>query len=139
MDNAAIPSIEAIIREYIESKDLSYMAGKKRIDAEKEYNRLLTKYNGESKTYSLEQANRIFKAYHDMHRYEEQASSAQSRFQESERQLREVGEILFQASITAEMPITPADGSAPVVKEITVNFNHGNVVVSQSSVNSYIS
>ncbi|HEX2629973.1 MAG TPA: hypothetical protein VHM26_13200 [Chitinophagaceae bacterium] len=138
MDNVAIPSIEAIIREYIESKEMSYVAGKKRIDAEKEYNRLLTKYNGESKTYSLDQANRIYKAFHDMHHYEELASSAQTRFLESERQLREVGEILFHASITAEMPITPADGSAAVMKEITVNFNHGNVVVSQSAISSYI-
>jgi hypothetical protein len=139
MDNVAIPSIEAIIREYIESKELSFVSGKKRIDSEKEYNRLLTKYNGESKTYSLEQANKIYRAYHDMHRYEQQASSAQARFLEAERQLREVGDILFQATITAEMPITPSDGSAPVVKEITVNFHSGNVVVSQSSVNSYMS
>jgi hypothetical protein len=137
--NTTIPSIEAIIREYLESKELSFVSGKKRIDSEKEYNRLLTKYNGESKTYSLEQANKIYKAYHDMHTYEQQASSAQARFLEAERQLREVGDILFQATITAEMPITPADGSAAVVKEITVNFHSGNVVVSQSSVNSYMS
>ena len=138
MDNT-IASIEAIIREYLESKDLSFVSGKKRIDSEKEYNRLLTKYNGESKTYSLEQANRIYKAYHDMHTYEQQASSAQARFLEAERLLREVGDILFQATITAEMAITPADGSAAVMKEITVNFHSGNVVVSQSAVNSYMS
>jgi hypothetical protein len=137
--NNITPSIEAIIREYLESKDLSFVSGKKRIDAEKEYNRLLTKYNGESKTYSLEQANRIYKAYHDMHTYEQQASAAQARFLDAERQLREVGDILFQATITAEMAITPADGSAAIVKEITVNFHSGNVVVSQSAMNSYMS
>lgn len=49
----AYSSVENIIKEYLEHKDRSIQFGKKRMDAEKEYNKLLTKYNGESKNYSL--------------------------------------------------------------------------------------
>jgi hypothetical protein len=129
MNNSPVPSVENIIREYIENKERSFVYGKKKIDAEKEYNRLLTKYNGESKTYSLEQANKIYKAYHDMITFGEEAVAAQSRFLESEEKLREIGRILFEASITADIPITPLNGDAPAIREITITYNNGAVIV----------
>ena len=123
-------TIETIIKNYLEHKERSFVYGKKSVDAEKEYNRLLTKYNGESKTYSLEQANRIYKAYHDMIGYTEEARVAKERFIEAEEQLREAGRILFDASITAEIPITPVNGEAPGIREVTVAFDNGSVIVS---------
>lgn len=122
--------VETIIRNYIEQKERSYTYGKKRMDAEKEYNRLLTKYNGESKTYSLEQANRIYKAYQDMIAFGEESSVAQARFIEAEENLRELGRILFQATITAEIPTTPVNGETPGIREVTISYDNGAVIVS---------
>jgi hypothetical protein len=122
--------VETIIRNYIEQKEKSYSYGKKRMDAEKEYNRLLTKYNGESKTYSLEQANRIYKAYQDMIAFGEESGIAQSKFMEAEENLRELGRILFQATITAEIPTTPVNGEAPGIREVTISYDNGAVIVS---------
>ena len=127
-------TIETIIKDYLEHKQKSFVYGKKSVDAEKEYNRLLTKYNGESKTYSLEQANRIYKAYHDMRAYGEEAKIAQASFMEAEERLREAGEILFNASITAEIPITPVNGETPGIREVTVAFDNGSVIVSSVAV-----
>lgn len=122
--------VENIIRNYIEQKEKSFTYGKKRMDAEKEYNRLLTKYNGESKTYSLEQANRIYKAYQDMIVFGEESTVAQSKFLEAEESLRELGRILFQATITAEIPTTPVNGEAPGIREVTISYDNGAVIVS---------
>jgi hypothetical protein len=132
MNTTPVLTIETIIKEYLEHKERSFVYGKKRVDAEKEYNKLLTKYNGESKTYSLEQANRIYKAYHDMIAYGDEATIAHARFMEAEERLREAGHILFEASITAEIPITPVNGEAPGIREVTVAFDNGSVIVSHS-------
>ena len=134
MSNIPAITIETIIKDYLEHKERSFVFGKKRMDAEKEYNRLLTKYNGESKTYSLEQANRIYKAHNDMLAYGEEAAVAHDRFMEAEERLREAGRILFDASITAEIPITPVNGEAPGIREVTVAFDNGSVIVSSVAV-----
>lgn len=104
----AFSSVENIIKEYLEHKESSIRFGKKRMDAEKEYNKLLTKYNGESKNYSLQQADSIYKAYMDMISFGQESEKAEKIFLEAEHKLREVGEILFEATITAEIPVTPS-------------------------------
>ena len=129
MDNVAIPSIEAIIREYIESKETSYAAGKKRIDAEKEYNKLLTICGGEEKRFSLAEADKIYKAYHEILINEEQSKLAESRFEDSYEKLKELGRVLFHASITADITIPPVNGGFPTTKQVTVTFPHGEVLV----------
>jgi hypothetical protein len=133
-----IITVETIIKDYLEQKERSFAYGKKRVDAEKEYNRLLTKYNGESKTYSLEQANRIYKAHNDMIVFGEEAAIAHTRFMEAEERLREAGRILFDASITAEIRIAPLNGDSPSIREVTVAFDNGSVIVSSVAVNASI-
>ncbi len=130
MNANPVPVVGTIIKEYLEHKEKSFFYGKKRMDAEKEYNRLLTKYNGESKTYSLEQANRIYRAYHDMLTYSEESTAAQNRFIEAEERLRELGRILFDATITAEITTTSVNGEIPHIKEVTIVYDNGQVIVS---------
>ncbi len=131
MHNGSVPTIENIIKDYIEHRDKSLYYGKKRIDAEKEYNKLLTKYDGEEKHYSLENANNIYKAYCDMIAFGEESVSAQNRFLESEEKLKEIGQILFEATITADIAMTPAiNGGMPGTRTVRVTYNHGQVMVS---------
>ena len=73
-------SLESIIKDYLEQKQRSINFGKKRLESEKEYNRLLTKYDGEAKHYSLDHADKIYKAYHEMIANGDEASSAQELF-----------------------------------------------------------
>lgn len=130
MTTQAFSSVENIIKEYLEHKDRSIQFGKKRMDAEKEYNKLLTKYNGESKNYSLQQADSIYKAYMDMISFGQESAKAEKIFLEAEHKLREVGEILFEASITAEIPVTPPiNGQAPATRQVTVAYENGLVIV----------
>jgi hypothetical protein len=123
-------SVENIIKDYLENKEKSALYGKKRLDSEKEYNKLLTKYNGEAKHYSLDQADKIYKAYLEMLANGEESSLAQARFAEAEEKLREVGRILFEATITAEISIGPAGGELPTRRSVRVDYHNGQVVVS---------
>ena len=100
------------------------------MDAEKEYNKLLTTCNGGSKNYRLDEADTIYRAYQNMISYGEEADIARNRFIEMEQKLKEIGEILFEASITAEIPIHSLDGNSHSTKTITVAFNNGQVIVS---------
>ena len=122
--NSNILSVENIIKDYLEHKERSIFYGKKRLDAEKEYNKLLTTYNGEAKHYSLDQADRIYKAYLSMSDNAEQSAQAQEKFIEAEEKLKEVGRILFEATITAEI------GESPAIRSVRVDYHNGQVVVS---------
>ena len=124
-----IASVETIIRDYIEHRERSQFYGRKKLDAEKEYNKLLAKFNGEENFYSLDQANTIYKAYQDMIINGEQSTIAQSKFAEAEEKLIEVGRILFEATINAEIEIESMRGE-PTRIAVRVDYRNGNVVVS---------
>jgi len=124
-----IASVETIIRDYIEHRERSQFYGRKKLDAEKEYNKLLAKFNGEENFYSLDQANTIYKAYQDMIINGEQSTIAQSKFAEAEEKLIEVGRILFEATINAEIEVESMRGEATRVA-VRVDYRNGNVVVS---------
>ena len=124
-----IASVETIIRDYIEHRERSQFYGRKKLDAEKEYNKLLAKFNGEENFYSLDQANTIYKAYQDMIINGEQSTIAQSKFAEAEEKLIEVGRILFEATINAEIEVESMRGE-PTRVAVRVDYRNGNVVVS---------
>jgi hypothetical protein len=124
-----IVSVENIIREYIEHRERSKFYGRKKMDAEKEYNKLLAKFNGEENHYNLDQANTIFKAYQDMIINGEQSTIAQAKFVEAEEKLVEVGRILFEATINAEIEVDSMRGE-PVRIAVRVDYRNGNVIVS---------
>jgi len=130
MNANTVPGVETLIKDYMECKDKSLFFGKKRMDAEKEYNKLLTKYNGEVKSYSLEQANSIYKTYFDMLAFGEEAKKAETRFFEAEEKLKELGRILFDATISAQIFITPMNGDTPYTKTVTVTYDNGQVILS---------
>ena len=123
-------SIEQSILEYIEYKERSMLFGKKRLDAEKEYNRMLTGYTGESKNYTLDQANKIYSCYLEMQHFGSEAEAAAERFQAAEEKLREIGQILFEASISADIP-NPAETNedGPGWRTVTVAYHNGQVSV----------
>ena len=130
MQTSPNPGIETVIRDYIDNRERFLFYGKKKIDAEKEYNRLLTKYNGEEKLYTLDHANSIYRAYCDMIAYGEQAAQAQTNFMLSEEKLKEIGQILFEATITADIAMTPSiNGNSPVSRMVRVVYNNGQVMV----------
>ena len=130
MHTNSYPGIEAIIKDYIESRERSLYFGKMKIDAEKEYNKLLAKSGGEEKLYTLEHANSIYKAYCDMIAYGEQSTHAQTSFLQSEERLKEVGRILFEATITADISMVPAiNGETPICRPVRVVYNNGQVMV----------
>jgi hypothetical protein len=124
-----IVSVENIIREYIEHRERSKFYGRKKLDAEKEYNKLLAKFNGEENHYNLDQANTIYKAYQDMIINGEQSTIAQAKFVEAEEKLVEVGKILFEATINAEIEVDSMRGE-PVRIAVRVDYRNGNVIVS---------
>ena len=130
MQTPSYTDIETVIRDYIDNRERFLFFGKKKIDAEKEYNRLLTKYNGEEKLYTLDHANSIYQAYCDMKAYGEQATHAQANFILSEEKLKEIGQILFEATITADIAMTPPiNGGTPVSRMVRVVYNNGQVMV----------
>jgi hypothetical protein len=124
-----IISVENIIREYIEHLERSQIYGRKKMDAEKEYNKLLAKFNGEETHYNLDQANTIYKAYQDMIINGEQSTIAQAKFVEAEEKLVEVGRILFEATINAEIEVDSMRGE-PTRIAVRVDYRNGNVIVS---------
>ena len=130
MTNPQVPGIESIIRDYIDQREKSFYYGKKKLDAEKEYNKLLTKYDGEEKHYRIENANAIYRAYHDMISFGHESEKAQNSFQETEEKLKEIGRILFEATITADIAMTPGiNGSNPGIRSVRVTYNNGQVMV----------
>src|SRR5688572_33398997 len=92
-------SVETIIKDYIEHRERSQFHGRKKLDAEKEYNKLLAKFNGHDNHFNLEQADTIYKAYQEMITNGELSTVAHAKFAAAEEKLIEVGRILFEATI----------------------------------------
>ena len=125
----AISEVEKIIQDYIEQKQKSHYYHKRKNDAEKEYNKLLVSCGGEEKNFSLEEADKIYRAFKEMQVNEEHLKNAEDKFNEADENLKELGSILFQASITADIMIPPINGEGIVSKQVTVSFPNGQVLV----------
>ncbi|HJS54594.1 MAG TPA: hypothetical protein VJ765_08630 [Chitinophagaceae bacterium] len=121
--------VEKLIIDFIEQRQKSLYHHKKKTDAEKEYNKLLANSGGEEKNFSLEQADKIYKAYQEILKNEEQSKLAENRFEESYAKLKELGQILFYATITADVIIPPVNGGVPAAKQVMVTFPNGEVNV----------
>lgn len=121
--------VEKIISDYIEQKQKSQYYHRKKNDAEKEYNKLLVNFGGEAKNFSLEEANKIYHAFREIQINEEQLKSAEDKFNEADEKLKELGHILFHATITANIMIPPVNGENVVSKQITVSFPNGQALV----------
>ena len=121
--------IEKIIQDYIEQQQKSNYYHKKKSDAEKEYNKLLVSAGGESKVFSLEEANKIYKAFKDIEVNEEHLKAAEDKFNEADQKMIELGQILFHATITADIIIPPVNGAQVITKQVTISFPNGQVVV----------
>ena len=121
--------VEKLIVDYIEQQQRSLYHQRKKIDAEKEYNKLLTIFGGEEKNFSLEEADKIYKAHQEILVNEEKSKLAEAKFNESYEKLRELGRVLFHASITADIVIPPVNGGLTTSKRVTVTFPNGEVFV----------
>lgn len=121
--------VEKIIRDYIEQQRKSQYYHRKKNDAEKEYNKLLVNFGGEAKNFSLEEANKIYQAFREIQINEEQLKSAEDKFNAADEKLKELGHILFHATITANIMIPPVNGEEVVSKQITVSFPNGQALV----------
>jgi hypothetical protein len=121
--------VEKMIFDYIEQRQLSLHHHKRKTDAEKEYNKLLANSGGEEKIFSLDQANKIYKAYQEILTNEQQSKQAEDRYNQSYENLKELGRILFYANITAEITMPSLNGGGPVAKQVTVSFPNGEVFV----------
>ena len=133
-EKISAPRLEDIIREFLIYKEQSLSFGRKKLDAQKAYNRQLSEYSGEVKHYSLAQAEKIYRSYQDMQKYAAEAETASNQFQLAEQRLQEVGAILFEATITAEIEVGSGkaeleDDTAAVKKTVTVSFNNGHIIV----------
>lgn len=129
MNMNSVSEVEKIIQDYVEQKQRSHYYHKKKNDAEKEYNKLLVTYGGEAKNFSLEEANKIYRAFKEMQINEELSKSAEDEFNEADEKLKELGSILFHASITADILIPPVNGESVISKRVTVSFPNGQAVV----------
>ena len=130
--NAMIPNnstVERLIVDYLEQQQKSLYHHKKKTDAEKEYNKLLAISGGEEKNFSLDEADRIYKAYQDMMVNDEQSKLAESRFNESYEKLKDLGRVLFYASVTADIIVPPVNGGLASQKKVTVTFPNGEVFI----------
>ena len=125
----SVSEVEKIIQDYIEQKQKSLYYHKKKNDAEKEYNKLLVTYGGEEKNFSLEEASKIYRAFKEMQINEENLKNAEDKFNEADEKLKELGSILFHASITANITIPPINGEGVISKQVTVSFPNGQALV----------
>ena len=121
--------VEKLIVDYIGQQQKHLYHHKKKNDAEKEYNKLLTICGGEEKRFSIDEADKIYRAYQEILLNEEQSKLAESRFEESYQKLKELGRVLFHASITADITIPPVNGGVSITKQVTVTFPNGEVLV----------
>jgi hypothetical protein len=122
-------NLEKTIKDYIVLQEMFRLYSKKRNDLEKEYNKLLTNYNDGEKNYTLEQADNIYKVYSEMISCEEQAKIANDNFNEAEIELIKIGQILYEASVHAEISLPAINGTPARTKSIVVVFNNGGVTV----------
>jgi len=125
----SVTEVERLIQDYIEQKQKSHYYHKRKNDAEKEYNKLLVSCGGEEKNFSLEEANKIYQAFKEMQVNEEHLKHAEDKFNEADEKLKELGSILFHASITANLIIPPINGEGIISKQITVSFPNGQALV----------
>jgi len=121
--------IEKIIQDYIEQQRKSNYYHRKKTDAEKEYNKLLVSSGGETKNFSLEEANKIYNAFKEIEVNEEYFKEAENKFNEADEKMKELGHILFHATISAEITIPPVNGEQVITKQVTISFPNGQVVV----------
>ncbi len=121
--------IEKTIKDYIELQEISRIYAKKRNDLEKEYNKLLTNCNGEAKNYNLDQADKIYKTYCEMISCEEQLKIASDSFNEAENKLKEIGRILYEATIHAEISLPAINGTEAHLRSVMVSYNNGEVYI----------
>jgi hypothetical protein len=119
--------IEKTIKDYIELREMSRLYAKKRNDLEKEYNKLLTDHNGEAKNYNLDQADKIYKVYCEMISCGEQSKIAGDSFYEAENKLKEIGRILYEATIHADISLPAINGAEPHTRSVMVTYNNGQV------------
>ena len=124
-----VSEVEKLIQDYIEQKQKSHYYQKRKSDAEKEYNKLLVSYGGEEKNFSLEEASKIYQAFKEMQVNEELLKKAEDKFNEADEKLKELGSILFHASITAHINIPPINGEGFVARQVTVSFPNGQALV----------
>ena len=121
--------VATLISNYLHSKQEYLSYHKKKTDAEKEYNKLLVTSGGQDKNFSLDQADKIYNVYREMLTNEEHSKAAEEKFSESETKLKELGQILFYASITADIHLPSSNGTGPVTKQVNVTFPNGEVLV----------
>jgi hypothetical protein len=121
--------IEKTIKDFIELQEVSRLYAKKRNDLEKEYNKLVTICNGEGKNYSLDQANKVYKVYCEMISCEEQLKIASDSFEEAKNKLKEIGRILYEATIHAEISLPAINGTEAHIKSVMVTYNNGEVYI----------
>ena len=124
-----VSEVETIIRDYIEQKQKSGYYHKKKNDAEKEYNKLLVSFGGEAKNFSLDEANKIYHAFREMEINQELLKIAEDKFNAADEKLKELGHILFHATITADIMIPPVNGEGVISKQVTVSFPNGQALV----------
>lgn len=121
--------VAGIISDYLENKHQFLSYHKKRTDAEKEYNKLLVTSGGQDKNFTLDQAEKIYVVYREMLANEEHSKAAEQRFNESEQKLKQLGQILFYASITADIIVPSVNGNGSGFKQVTVTFPNGEALV----------
>jgi len=121
--------VAILISDYLENKQNYLSFHKKRTDAEKEYNKLLVTSGGQDKNFTLDQADKIYNVYREMQINEEHSKIAEEKFIESERKLKELGQILFYATITADVIVPSVNGNGSGTKQVTVTFPNGEALV----------
>lgn len=122
-------TISKIITDYMELTEMSRLYGRKVIDLEKEYNKLLTEYHVESKNYSLKQADKIYNVYKEMIDYKEKSKIAAESLSQAEEKLKEIGQILYESSIHAEITLPAINGKAAQTRSVIVRFDNGQVSI----------
>ncbi|TMI97813.1 MAG: hypothetical protein E6H06_00840 [Bacteroidetes bacterium] len=121
--------VEKTIKDYIVLQEMFRLYAKKRNDLEKEYNKLLANYNEGENNYSLDQADKIYNVYREMISCEEQSKIANDNFGEAENELKKIGQILYEATIHAEISLPAINGTAAHTRSVTISFSNGGVTV----------
>jgi len=121
--------VEKTIQDYIVLQEMFRLYAKKRNDLEKEYNKLLANYNEGENNYSLDQADKIYNVYREMISCEEQSKIANDNFGEAENELKKIGQILYEATIHAEISLPAINGTAAHTRSVTISFSNGGVTV----------
>ena len=121
--------VEKTIKDYIVLQEMFRLYAKKRNDLEKEYNKLLANYNEGENNYSLDQADKIYNVYREMISCEEQSKIANDNFGEVENELKKIGQILYEATIHAEISLPAINGTAAHTRSVTISFSNGGVTV----------